>query len=59
MRYTLGFATFFLGLITVLNGVGGVDASTNNLELLISTIIALVGIAVMALGTLYFDKAAK
>lgn len=59
MKQTLGLATFFLGLITVLNGVGGVDASTTNFELAISTTIAVVGIAIMALGTVYFSKEAK
>jgi hypothetical protein len=59
MRQTLGFATFFLGLITVLNGIGGVDASTNNFELLVSTVIAAIGVGVMALGTTYFDRSAK
>lgn len=54
---TLGFLTFFLGLITVLNGVGGVDASTNNFELAISTTVAVVGIAIMALATTYFKEA--
>jgi hypothetical protein len=59
MKKTVGFITFFAGLLITLNGVGGVDASTNNFELTISTVIAVLGVAIMALGTQAFNKEAK
>jgi len=55
---TIGFLTFFLGLITTLNGVGGVDASTTNFELIVSTTIAAVGVAIMGMATTYITKEA-
>lgn len=57
MTQTAGFITFFLGLITALNGVGGVDASTTDFELLVSTTIAVIGVGLMALGTQAFKEA--
>ena len=58
MRQTTGFLTFLAGLITALNGVGGVDASTTNFELLVSTVIAVIGVVLMAIGTQAFKEQA-
>lgn len=58
MIQTVGFITFILGLMTTLNGVGGVDASTTDFELLVSTLIAVLGVGIMALGTQAFRKVA-
>ena len=56
MIQTVGFITFILGLLTTLNGVGGVETSTTDFELAISTVIAILGVGIMALGTQAFKK---
>ena len=56
MKHTIGFVTFFTGLMVTLNGVGGVDASTTDFELAVSTVIAILGVAIMALGSQAFTK---
>lgn len=43
---------FFTGLITTLFGVGGVENSIENADLLTGIVVAAVGLAVMYAGTL-------
>jgi hypothetical protein len=46
------FFVFIVGLLFTGFGVGGVENSITNQDLLVSTLVALVGLAVMYCGTL-------
>ena len=43
---------FIVGLLMAFGGVGGVEQSLTNLELIQSTLVAIVGLAVMGCGVL-------
>jgi len=45
---------FIVGLLLTAGGVGGVEQSLTNLELAGSTLVAVLGLAVMYCGTLGF-----
>lgn len=47
---------FITGLLVTLGAVGGVENSVTNYELLDSVIVAVVGLAVMAVGTLMLKR---
>lgn len=51
MNTNTAFGLFIVGLIMCLGGVGGVETSTTTLALIQSTVIAIVGLAVMYCGT--------
>jgi hypothetical protein len=42
---------FILGLVITLGGVGGVEASPGISELLLSTVMSIVGVVIMWVGT--------
>ena len=50
-----GMMFFMIGLIITMGGVGGVETSLSNWTLLQSTIVAFVGIALMAVGVSYVN----
>jgi hypothetical protein len=45
-----GSIRIILGLVIAFGAVGGVEHSVNNLQLLASTLVALVGIGLMIMG---------
>lgn len=53
---------FFIGIIVTLFGVGGVENSVNDSELIVSATVSAVGLMIMALGLLatkvseYYDR---
>ena len=51
MKTGTAFFVFMTGLITTLMGVGGVENSIENGDLLTSVIVACVGLSVMFVGT--------
>lgn len=46
------FYLFIVGFLMAFGGVGGVEQSLTNLELIQSTLVAIVGLAVMGCGVL-------
>ena len=49
---TKGFFVFFTGLMTTLFGVGGVENSVTDAELITALVVAVVGLLIMWAGTL-------
>lgn len=52
MKTSTAFALFIVGLVVTMLGVGGVEASMDNLQLLQALAVSCVGLAVMYCGTL-------
>ena len=55
MRKAFGF--FFLGLITAMAGVGGVETSLTNTALIQSALVAFLGILIMYVGIILVGRA--
>lgn len=51
-----GILFFILGLVITMGGVGGVETSISNLALLQSTLVAIAGLAIMAVGVSYVHE---
>lgn len=62
MKTTTAFALFMLGLILTMFGVGGVENSVTNTELLSAVAVSALGLAIMYCGTIamrvadYYDQ---
>ena len=62
MNTVSAFVMFFIGIIVTLFGVGGVENSVNDSELIVSATVSAVGLMIMALGLLatkvseYYDR---
>ncbi len=62
MKTNTAFALFILGLILTMFGVGGVENSLTDLQLLSSIAVSAVGLLIMYVGTLgvrngsYYDE---
>lgn len=54
MRKAFGF--FFLGLITAMAGVGGVETSLTNTALIQSVVVAFLGILIMYVGIILVGR---
>ena len=54
-----GMMWFMIGLILAMGGVGGVETSLSNWALFQSTVIAIVGLAFMAVGVSYVNDAER
>ncbi len=54
-----GMMFFMIGLILAMGGVGGVETSLSNWVLFQSSVIAFVGIALMAVGVSYVNEAER
>lgn len=54
MRKAFGF--FFLGLITAMAGVGGVETSLTNTSLIQSVVVAFLGILIMYVGIILVGR---
>lgn len=53
---TWGAVLVFVGLLLTLGGVGGVENSLDDSTLLSATIVSLVGLVLMGLGTCYINE---
>ena len=56
---TRGMLFFMIGLIVTMGGVGGVETSLSNWALLQSSVIAIVGLALMAVGVSLVNEAER
>lgn len=62
MKTTTAFALFMLGLILTMFGVGGVENSVTDSELVASVAVSALGLAIMYCGTIamrvadYYDQ---
>lgn len=62
MKTTTAFALFMFGLVLTMFGVGGVENSLTDTELLASVAVSALGLAIMYAGTLalrvsdYYDQ---
>jgi uncharacterized membrane protein len=50
-----GILFFIVGLIVTMGGVGGVETSQTNYELFLSSVVSLVGLALMYVGVMYVN----
>lgn len=54
-----GMMFFMIGLILAMGGVGGVETSLSNWVMFQSTVIAIVGLALMYVGVSYVNDAER
>ena len=51
-----GMLLYFAGLVVTMGAVGGIEASITNVQLVQSSVVAVVGCAIMLLGVSYVKE---